>query len=100
MAVLEYPVFKRFVRNHIPHYISLGDTAQLGQLDEFAGLHQLRRDVLDTAVKSAIALLMDHDLEKRWADENFTELRAFCGMDTVAAQYIRLYTELKGKAGP
>ena len=100
LTVLEYPVFKRFVRNHIPHYISLGDTGQLGQLDEFAGLHQLRRDVLDAAVKSAIALLMDHDLEKRWADENFTALRAFCGMDTVAAQYIRLYTELKGKAGP
>jgi hypothetical protein len=100
LVVLEYPVFKRFVRNHIPHYISLGGTGQLRRLDEFAGLHQLRDDVLDVAVKSAIALLMDHDLEKRWADENFTELRAFCGMDTVAAQYIRLYTELKGKAGP
>jgi mannosylglucosylglycerate synthase len=100
LVVLEYPVFKRFVRNHIPHYISLGGTGQLRRLDEFAGLHQLRDDVLDVAVKSAIALLMDHDLEKRWADENFTELRAFCGMDTVAAQYIRLYTELKGNFRP
>ena len=100
LVVLEYPVFKRFVRNHIPHYISLGDTEQLRRPDEFAGLHQLRDDVLDVAVKSAIALLMDHDLEQRWADENFTQLRAFCGMDTVAAQYIRLYTELKGNIGP
>jgi len=50
------------------------------------------------AVKTAIALLMDHDLEKRWADENITELRAFCGIDTVTAQYIRLYTELTGNA--
>jgi len=99
LAVLEYPVFKRFVRNHIPHYISLGDTEQLTQLNEFAGLRQLRRDVLDGAVKSAIALLMDHNLEKRRTDENFTELRAFCGIDTVAAQYIRLYTELTGKTG-
>ena len=100
LAVLEYPVFKRFVRNHIPHYISLGDTEQLTRLHEFAGLLQLRRDVLDAAVKNAIALLMDHNLEMRWTDENFTELRAFCGIDTVAAQYIRLYTELTGKTGP
>ncbi len=100
LAVLEYPVFKRFVRNHIPHYISLGDTGQLTRLPGPGGLHQLRRDVLDQAVKSAITLLTDHRLEKRWAEENFTELRAFCGMDTVAAQYIHLYTELEGKARP
>jgi mannosylglucosylglycerate synthase len=100
LAVLEYPVFKRFVGKHIPHYISLGDTDQLTRLNEFGGLHQLRRDILDRAVKSAIALLMDHNLEKRWTDENFTELGAFCGMDNVAAEYIRLYTELNGKAGP
>jgi hypothetical protein len=102
LVVLEYPVFKRFVRNHIPHYISLGDTEQLRRLsgNEFAGLHQLRDDVLHAAVNSAIALLMDHDLQKSWADENFTELRAFCGMDTVAAQYIRLYAELKGNTRP
>jgi mannosylglucosylglycerate synthase len=101
LAVLEYPVFKRFVRHHIPHYISLGDTEQLGRLSgKFAGLHQLRDDVLDAAVNSAIALLIDHDLEKSWADENFTELHAFCGMDTVAAQYLRLYAELRGNARP
>ena len=29
LAVLEYPVFKEFVRFHIPHYISLGDVAGL-----------------------------------------------------------------------
>jgi len=45
-------------------------------------------------------VLTDHDLEKRWTDEDFTTLRAFCGMDTVAAEYIRLYTELMGGAGP
>jgi hypothetical protein len=32
LVVLEYPVFKRFVRDHIPHYISLGETGQLGGL--------------------------------------------------------------------
>lgn len=101
LAVLEYPVFKRFVRHHIPHYISLGDAEQLRRLSgTFAGLHQLRDDVLDAAVNSAIALLIDHDRQKSWADENFTELRAFCGMDTVAAQYLQLYAELKGNAGP
>lgn len=100
LVVLEYPVFRRFVRHHIPHYISLGDTGQLRRLNEFGGLHQLRDDVLDAAMKSAIAVLMDHDLETMWADENFTELRAFCGMESVAAQYIRLYTELNGNAGP
>jgi len=51
--------------------------------------------ILDRAVKSAIALLMDHNLETRWTDENFTELGAFCGMDHVAAEYFRLYTELR-----
>jgi hypothetical protein len=94
LAVLEYPVFKRYVRDHIPHYISLGDTEHLGRLDEFGGLHQLRRGVLDAAVDAAIAVLNDHDEERRWTDENVTELRAFCGIDIVAAEYIRLYGEL------
>jgi mannosylglucosylglycerate synthase len=99
LVVLEYPVFRRFVRHHIPHYISLGDVGQLRQLNGFPGLHRLRDDVLHAAVNNTIALLMDHDLEKRWAEENFNELRAFCGMDTVAAQYIRIYTELETGAG-
>jgi hypothetical protein len=100
LVVLEYPVFKRFVRDHIPHYVSLGDTEQLERLDQFGGLHQLRDDILGEAVKRAIKVLVDHDLEKMWTDQDFTELRAFCGMDTVAAEYIRLYTELKERAGP
>jgi hypothetical protein len=94
LAVLEYPVFKRFVRDHIPHYISLGDTEHLEQVREFGGLHQLRHDLLRNAVGQAIAVLTDHDLETRWTEENFTALRTFCGMDTVAAEYITLYTEL------
>ena len=65
LVVLEYPVFKRFVRDHIPHYISLGDTEQLGRLDDFEGLHQLRHDILGEAVKKAITVLTDHDLEKK-----------------------------------
>jgi mannosylglucosylglycerate synthase len=95
LVVLEYPVFQRFVRPHVPHYISLGDTSQLEWPDERGGLHQLRRGILDRAVKDAVALLTDHHAEKKWADENFTALRAFCGMDIIAAQYIRLYGELK-----
>jgi hypothetical protein len=94
LVVLEYPVFKRFVRDHIPDYISLGNTEQLGRAPAFGGLHQLRHDILDTAVDRAITLLLDHDLERRWANENFTALSAFCGMDTVAAEYIRQYTAL------
>jgi mannosylglucosylglycerate synthase len=94
LAVLEYPVFKRFVRDHVPHYISLGDTEQLERLNEFGGLHQLRQDILGGAVKRAITVLTDHDLEARWTDEDFATLRSFCGMDTVAAEYIRLYAEL------
>ncbi len=94
LVVLEYPVFKRFVRDHIPHYISLGDTEQLGRLSAFGGLYQLRQDILDSAVTQAVALLKDPDLEARWAQENFSSLSAFCGMDTVSAEYIRLYTEL------
>jgi mannosylglucosylglycerate synthase len=94
LAVLEYPVFKRFVRDHIPHYISLGDTEQLDRLSEFGGLHQVRHDILVGAAMRAVAVLTDHDLERRWTEENFTSLREFCGMDTVAAEYIRLYTEL------
>ena len=94
LAVLEYPVFKRFVRYHIPHYISLGDTEQLARPVDLGGLYQLRHDLLDTAVKRAVAVLKDHDQERQWTAENFTALRAFCGMDTVSAEYIRLYTEL------
>ena len=91
LAVLEYPVFKRFVRDHIPHYISLGDSEQLERLEGFGGLHQLRRDILDGAVQRAIMVLRDHDLERRWTEEDFTALSVFCGMDTVVAEYIRLY---------
>jgi mannosylglucosylglycerate synthase len=94
LAVLEYPVFKRFVRDHIPHYISLGDTEQLGRLEEFGGLHQLRLGILDEAVNTAVAVLNDHDLERRWTEENFRVLRQFCGIGAVAAEYIRLYGEL------
>ncbi len=100
LAVLEYPVFKAFVRGHVPHYISLGDTGQLERLEAFGGLHQLRRDILGAAVKQAITVLTDHDLERRWTEENFTALRAFCGMDVVAVEYIRLYTELLGRVRP
>ncbi len=97
LAVLEYPVFKRFVRDHIPHYISLGDTEQLERLKEFGGLHQLRHDVVVGAARQATIVLTNHYLEERWIDENFTALRAFCGIDTVAAEYIRLYTELMAR---
>ncbi len=100
LAVLEYPVFKCFVRDHVPHYISLGDTEQLERLEEFGGLHQLRHDILSGAVKRAVTVLTDHDLERRWTEENFTALRAFCGIDIVAAEYIRLYTEIMRRARP
>jgi mannosylglucosylglycerate synthase len=94
LAVLEYPVFKRFLRDHIPHYVSLGDTEHLGRLEEFGGLHQLGPEVLDAAADSAIAVLNDHGAERSWNEENFSALRPFCGIDAVAAQYIRLYGEL------
>jgi hypothetical protein len=94
LAVLEYPVFKAFVREHVPHYISLGDTGQLRRIEQFGGVYQLAPDVLTSAVDAAIAVLADHDMERRWTDENFTELRQFCGMDTVASEYVRLYGDL------
>jgi mannosylglucosylglycerate synthase len=99
LAVFEYPVFQRFVRDHISHYISLGDTEQLEQLNDFGGLHQLRQDILERAVDAAITVLEDHDTEQRWAEENARMLRAFCGIDTVAAQYVALYGELQASAG-
>jgi hypothetical protein len=99
LAVLEYPVFKRFVRNHIPHYISLGDTNQLEEIEDFGVLHHLRHDILEGAVEQAITVLTDHDLERWWTDEDFAALRAFCGMQTVSVQYIRLYTELMETVG-
>jgi glycosyltransferase involved in cell wall biosynthesis len=94
LAVLEYPVFKRFVRDHLPHYVSLGNTEQLARMEEFGGLHMLRPSILDEAVNAAIAVLKDHDVETRWTEENFKALRAFCGIETVAAEYIRLYGEM------
>jgi len=94
LAVLEYPVFKRFVRDHIPHYITLGDPEQLARMAQFGGLYQLPQGMLEAAVDRTVTVLADHDLEGRWTTENFNALRAFCGMDTVAPQYIRLYTEL------
>ncbi|PZR83679.1 MAG: hypothetical protein DLM65_01395 [Candidatus Aeolococcus gillhamiae] len=95
VAVFEYPVFQRYVRDHIPHYISLGNTEQLDRTDEFGGLHQLREDVLARAVEQTVAVLVDHDTERRWVEENVPALRAFCGIDVVAEQYIALYGDLQ-----
>jgi uncharacterized RmlC-like cupin family protein len=94
LAILEYPVFERFVRDHVPHYVSLGETAQLERLEDFGGLHQLAADILSRAVDGAIAVLTDQKMERTWTEENVPALRAFCGMDTVAAEYIRLYREM------
>jgi mannosylglucosylglycerate synthase len=91
LAVLEYPVFKAFVRDHIPHYISLGDAAGLNQLDEFGGLHQLPNEVLRHAVHQAVTVLKDHELQAHWTARNVASLRAFCGIETVSQQYIQLY---------
>jgi hypothetical protein len=91
LAVLEYPVFKAFVRDHVPHYISLGDVAGLRRLDSFGGLHQLADDVLERALERAIAVLRSHTMETQWITENEAALRAFCGIDTVCEQYIQLY---------
>jgi hypothetical protein len=91
LAVLEYPVFKEFVRYHVPHYISLGNVAGLRRLNSFGGLHQLAGDVLKPALDMAVRVLSDHEMEAQWVDANATALRAFCGIDTVCAQYIRLY---------
>jgi mannosylglucosylglycerate synthase len=99
LAVFEYPVFQRFVREHIPHYISLGDTEQLERIEDFGGLHELRQDILERAVDASIAVLEDHDTEERWTEENARMLRAFCGIDTVAGQYMALYGELQAAAG-
>ena len=99
LAVFEYPVFQRFVRDHIPHYISLGDAEQLERLREFGGLHRLREDILEQAADAAIAVLEDHVMEQRWTDDNARVLRAFCGIDTVAGRYIELYGELQASVG-
>ena len=91
LAVLEYPVFKTFVSYHIPHYISLGEVAGLRRMDKPAGLYQLPTDVLERTLQMAITVLRDHAMEAQWVDENFASLRAFCGIDTVSAQYIQIY---------
>ena len=99
LVVLEYPVFHRFVRLHLPHFVSMGDPSQLGRLEEFGGLHQLRPDILEGAVRGAIDVLTDHALEARWVEENFRALRSFCGIDGVADEYVRLYGELSLSRG-
>jgi hypothetical protein len=91
LVVLEYPVFKVFVRHHVPHYISLGDVDGLLRPPELGGLYKLPTDVVDRAVQEAITLLKDHARQTRWVDEDANALRAFCGIDVVCAQYIRLY---------
>jgi mannosylglucosylglycerate synthase len=95
LAVLEYPVFKVFVRDHIPHYISLGEVEGLGRLEEFGGLHQLREEVLQRALDATVTVLKDHALERHWVEENAISLRSFCGIDTVCEQYIELYNQAR-----
>ena len=83
------------MRDHIPHYISLGDVAGLGRLNEFGGLHQLREEVLRPALDAAVTVLKDHELERRWVEDNAISLRGFCGMDTVCEQYVELYDQAR-----
>ena len=59
--------------------------------DELRGLYELPAGVLERAVQEAVTVLKEHALETTWVDENATALRAFCGMEVVCAQYIRLY---------
>jgi mannosylglucosylglycerate synthase len=91
LAVLEYPVFEAFVREHIPHYISLGNVAGLGRLEEFGGLHLLREDVLQRALDAAVAVLRHHEVERRWVEENDVSMRPFCGIDSVCERYVAIY---------
>lgn len=100
LVVLEYPVFKRFVREHVPHFISLGDTEHLARLEEFGGLRLLISAICDRAVGAAVEVLRDHDLERTWVNANFQALRSFCGIETVADAYIRLYVELGATGTP
>jgi hypothetical protein len=95
LAVFEYPVFQRYLRDHLPHYISLGDASRLGRLDGALGpLHRLPDDIVERAVDEAVTVLVDHEKERRWATGNVHELRAFCGIDVVAGRYTALYEEL------
>jgi mannosylglucosylglycerate synthase len=91
LVLLEYPVFKRYLRDHVPHYISLGDVDQLGQLPDFGGLHLLDEKILDAALDRTLTVLEDHGLEARWTEENAKVLRELCGMDAVVDRYIDLY---------
>lgn len=91
LVVLEYPVFQVFVRHHLPHYISLGQVDDLLRPPGLDGLHKLPEDALERAVQQAINVLEDHALQTSWVDQNATALRAFCGIDVVCAQYMRLY---------
>lgn len=95
LAVVEYPVFKRFVADHLPHRISLGDTEHLGRDERYEDLYRLGPDVVHRAVQEAVSVLIDHTMERVWTEDNFGALRAFCGMETVAAEYVRLYGELE-----
>ncbi len=96
LVVLEYPVFKRFVAEHVPYRISLGDTEQLAWTSAHGGLHQLAPEPLRRGVDAAVSLLRDHELERAWTEADFAALRAFCGMGTVVARYVALYRELLG----
>jgi len=91
LVILEYPVFRVFVRHHLPHYVSLGEVDGLVRPPELGGLYKLPEDRLQRAVQEAITVLSEHALETTWVDQNAASLRAFCGIDVVCSQYIRLY---------
>ncbi len=97
LAILEYPVFQAFVREHLPHFISLGDVPSLERVDDL-GLYRMRGEVLARALEQAVTVLQDHALESRWAEENLPMLRAFCGIDTVCNHYLQLYASLTAGA--
>ena len=59
LVVLEYPVFKVFLRQHIPNYVSLGDVAGLLRPVSLRGLYQLPEEALGRALQQAITVLKD-----------------------------------------
>lgn len=100
LALFQYPVFKRYLRDHVPHFVSLGDAEHLERLQDFGGLHRLADDVLDQALDGAVALLTDHELATRFTEENWRALRAFCGIEAVVDQYIALYNDAGTRVTP
>lgn len=87
-VVFEYPVFQSDIAQHIPHFISLGNS--YGKHPDIPGLKLLPDPAVERAVEQSMRYLKHPEIGGRHARENLERARGQFDINTIAKQIITL----------